>query len=175
MVRRLVDHVVEVDLSESGEGFLVALEDRLEHGHERFGSRPVTSQGGPLSQFPKRHSGPLVMLQEGRNQLRERIDPSPFVEHSENVAGRDRRQHDAMLLQFCAEVLGQLAGGRFMAVGLDKSGLVFGVEQPFPVPRAQILGLIDERWGLSCCGEREMLDVDPGIREIEIGLVLALL
>ena len=78
-----------------------------------------------------------------------------------------------MRRQLLGQVLGQLAGGLLVAEGLDQDRAVFGMATPLPLHRAAILLAVDEGRGVPGSVEREVLDVDPGVRKMEIGLVLA--
>ena len=104
MLRRLVDHVVKVDLSLTGESFLVALEDRFENGEERLGPLRVAGSRGPAGDFLEGELGPLEMMQEGCQQTHERIDAALPLEDGEDLGVGKRRQGDAVRCQLHPQI-----------------------------------------------------------------------
>ena len=77
------DHVVEIDLIMSGKRFLVAPEDRLEHGQKGLRPEPVSRLRCPPGDVGERQLGALVVVEEGCHQTRERIDPIQFLKSVE--------------------------------------------------------------------------------------------
>ncbi len=175
-IGRPVDHVVEVDLPGAGQRFTVALGDQPEHRQERLGPPPVTEGAGPFGDdIPEEHPATLEVLQEGRQEPRERIDPPLLLEDGEHPVARDGGQGHAMGRQLLRQVADQLAICPFVAEGLDQGGAALGMELPLPLHVPEILFPVDELRGPTLRIEPEMLDVDAVVREMEVGLVLALL
>ena len=102
---------MEVDLSRLGQRFLVPLENRSEHGEEGFGPRPVRRVCSASRYLRKCQLSALVMVQKGRQQAYERIDPTLCFKDGESLGRRERRQGDAVGLEFRRQVPGQCAGG----------------------------------------------------------------
>ena len=79
MVHCSVDHVMKIDLPRTRERFLVALEHRAEHRQERFGPQAVRNACGATGHFRGLQPAALVMLEKGREETDERLDPAPAV------------------------------------------------------------------------------------------------
>ena len=114
------------------------------------------------------------MLQERREQSRERVDPALSFEDAEQVVPGDRREGDAMGAELFRQVAQQVAIGVLVAEGFDQRGAVLFMDPALPFHLAAVFVAVDERRGLALGIEPEMLDVDAVIGETEVGLVLAL-
>ena len=77
-----VDHVVEIDRAGAGQRILVALEYRPEHDQECFRPLAVGEGCRALGDFCEGQPGTLEVLQERREQSRERVDPALLFEDS---------------------------------------------------------------------------------------------
>ena len=113
------------------------------------------------------------MVQEGRDQAQERIDPALSLEHGEDLLARDRRKGHRVPRQFACEFVDQGAGRVLMAESLDQECALFLVQLALPLHPRQVLFLVDERRGPASGVKPEVLDVDPCLRETEVGPVLA--
>ena len=104
MLRCPVDHVVEVDLSRLGQRRQVAFEDWPEH-REKCRRPPLVVEGtGPLGDLLQGKPAALEVLQEGRQDADERVDPSPVFEDREHPLPRQRRQLHAVRRQLLLKV-----------------------------------------------------------------------
>ena len=175
MFRRLVDHVVKVDLSETGESLLVGPEDRSEDGEERLGPPRVLGARRPAGDFLEGELGSLEVVKEGCQQAQERVDAALPLEDGEDLGLGKRGQGDAARGERVPQIAGQGAGGPFPAEGLDEDGALLGVKPALPLHVPEVLLLIDERRRPAFGVEAEVLDVEPRLREMEVGPVLTLL
>ena len=114
------------------------------------------------------------MLQEGREQSRERVDPALLFEHAEQVVPGDRREDDAMGAELFRQVAQQVAIGVLVAEGFDQHGAVLFMNPALPIHLTEVLVVVDERRGPALGIEPEMLDVDAVLGEMEVRMVLAL-
>ena len=173
VIRGPADHVVEVDLSRPGQRLLVALEDRPEHRQERLRPAAVIKGTGPPDSLVQGEPAALEVLQEGRQEADERVDPPLVIEQREHAVPGNRCQLHAPRRQLLIEVADQSPVGALMREGLDQDRAPFGVHLALPRHLLVVLLPGHERRRVSLCVDPEMLDVDAVVREKEIGLVLA--
>ena len=151
---------MEIDLPGAPELLLVAFEDRTEYRKERLRPPRVPVGTSPVGDVREGQPVALEVLQEGRHQARERIDPFLLFENGEHFLARDWRQGHAVGRELLGQVAEQPAVGVFMAEGLDQDGAVCGMDLALPVHLAQILLPVDVRRGPARCIDSEVLHVD---------------
>ena len=166
---------MEIDRAGAAQRFPIAFEYRPEHGQERFRPLAVGEGCRALGDFCEGQPGALEVLQERREQSRERVDPALLFEDPKQVVPGDRREDDAMGAELLRQVAQQVAIGVLVAEGFDQHGAVLFMDPALPIHLTVVLVVVDERRGLALGVEPEMLDVDAVIGEMKVGLVLALL
>ena len=102
---------MEVDFACVGERFLVALEDPPEHRKKRRRPLLVAVGAGAFGNVLEGQPAALEVLQEGRHQPRERVDPPLSVENVEHLLARNRRESDPVSLKLLRQVPEQPAVG----------------------------------------------------------------
>ena len=130
---------------------------------------------GPLGDVVKGQPAALEVLQEGRHQTRERVDPPLSVESREHLLARDRREGHAVGHELLRQASDQPAFGLFVAEGFDQDGATLGMDAALPLHFPPILLPIDEWRRVPCSVDPEVFDIDAVFGKMEVGLVLALL
>ena len=98
-----------------------------------------------------------------------------LVEHRENLFSGNPGELHAVRAQLRGQILRQPARRLLVAERLDEGRAMFLVEFQFPRSLRRVLVPVDERGRVPALREREVLNVDYGTWQIEVGPVLALL